>query len=90
MTLSRATMPRDITGRDDYILNKTLAYAITTIENLPKVRQESSDCDDMRALLEARVPNAAQRAEVMRSARAHMGYEKFFMESHIAKPEVIK
>lgn len=70
-------MGRNITGRDDFIFVKALAYAIATIERLPSERQEWSDCEDMRDLLEACVPNPAYRAEVMRCARWHMGYELF-------------
>ena len=40
-----------ITGRDNYIILKALAYAIKTIRNLPASRQERADMKDMECLL---------------------------------------
>jgi hypothetical protein len=68
------------TDRDGFIMAKALAYAITTIDSLPRVRQEGSDRDDMLDLLSAMVPDEAQRREIMLSARRHMGFEPFFKE----------
>lgn len=48
------TMTDDIdgvTGRDDWVMAKALAYAVTTIDLLPRRWQEASDCRDMKALL---------------------------------------
>jgi hypothetical protein len=70
----------NITGRDNIIIAKALAYAITTIDSLPRVRQEGSDRDDMLDLLSAMVPDEAQRSEIMQGARRHMGFEPFFKE----------
>jgi len=70
--------PSDITGRDTYIIAKALAYGITTIDHLPKERQEGSDRDDMERLLAAMLPDDPERLELMRSVRAHMGFEPFF------------
>ncbi|MDO9714289.1 hypothetical protein [Paracraurococcus lichenis] len=69
-----------ITGRDDYLIVKALAYTITTIPHLPEVRQEASDCEDMIDLFAALVPDDAARERIMHSVRAHLGFEKFFLE----------
>lgn len=53
-----------ITGRDNYIILKALAYAIAVIEALPIERQEGSDCADMRDLLHHFVPAAAARGHM--------------------------
>lgn len=47
------TRVESITGRDNYIMCKALAYAIVTIDRLPERWQEQSDQSDMKALLEA-------------------------------------
>jgi hypothetical protein len=70
----------NVTGRDGFIMAKALAYAITTIDRLPRVRQEGSDRDDMRDLLCAMVPGEAQRSEIMLSAQRHVCFEPFFEE----------
>jgi len=59
----------DVTGRDSYIVHKALAYAIATIQNLPKQRQEYSDMLDMCALLKA---NPAACIFIL-EAQNHMG-----------------
>jgi len=89
MSQSKISTTPNITGRDDYIMNKALSYAITTIENLPSVQQEASDCDGMCTLLEARVPDAAARAAVMLSARAHMGQAPFLVSPCITALPVV-
>jgi hypothetical protein len=43
----------NITGRDGYIIQKALAYAVAVIPWLPQEYQESSDRDDMLDLLRA-------------------------------------
>lgn len=70
----------DVTGRDYSILVKALAYAITTIDSLPSIRQEGSDRDDMLLLLTAMVPNEKWRRMEIMTARRHMGLEPFFVE----------
>jgi len=70
----------DVTGRDYDILVKALAYAITAIDSLPRIRQEVSDCDDMRRLLAAMRPNTRWHREEIMAARRHMGFEPFFLD----------
>jgi len=70
----------DVTGRDYDIFAKALAYAITTIDSLPRIRQEASDCDDMRRLLAAMRPNAKWHHMEIMAARQHMGFEQFFLD----------
>ena len=61
----------DITGRDDYLVRKALAYAIETIEGLPKRWQEQSDQQQMLLLLESMADTYdAQRFRIC--ARAHL------------------
>ncbi|HWL82098.1 MAG TPA: hypothetical protein VNR89_14205 [Roseomonas sp.] len=64
-----------MTGRDYDIVSKALAYAITTIDNLPRRQQEGSDRDDMALLLAAMEPNRFWHDEALRTARRHMGLE---------------
>lgn len=45
-------MKNTTTGRDTFIVCKALAYAILTIQSLPKEWQELSDCQDMKLLLD--------------------------------------
>lgn len=42
-----------ITGRDGYILDKALIYAIAHIQSLPEHKRERSDMEDMCALAKA-------------------------------------
>lgn len=90
MTRARPTMPRNVTGRDDAIINKALAYAITTIKDLPKVRQEWSDCEDMRAMLEARLPNTTARDWVMQGVRQHIGLDPLIIGRKVGHLTVVK
>jgi hypothetical protein len=48
----RARQDKSITGRDGYIYKQALAYAIVAIELLPKERQEWSNKEDMKLLLD--------------------------------------
>jgi len=62
--------PQDITGRDDFIINSALAHALIAMhisENTDKFGA-TSDMADIRALLEARVPNRVIRAGLMLGA----------------------
>jgi hypothetical protein len=61
-----------VTGRDEYIVNKALAYAILTIDRLPQVFQERSDQADMKRLLARRVPNAQERKFLLACAAGHI------------------
>jgi len=47
----KSSEPVNLTGRDDYIIIKALAFAIITIERLPERWQPWSDLQDMRKLL---------------------------------------
>ena len=61
----------NVTGRDGYLVRKALAYAIETIEGLPKRWQEQSDQQQMLRLLEAMTDSyAAQRFRIC--ARSHI------------------
>ena len=62
----------NITGRDDYIIAKALAYAIATIPHLPKAFQESSDRDDMLQLLRAVHPNAQHLLDLAADTVSHV------------------
>lgn len=68
-------MDTQITGRDNYIIAKALAYAVLTIDNLPRARQERSDRNDMLSLLIARVGPSGQLVSVLMNAEAHVGAE---------------
>lgn len=70
-----------ITGRDGYIIEKALAYAINTIDGLPFRQQEGSDRDDMMAILETLLPHPTQFGEAMESACSHMGRD------HVVGPD---
>lgn len=60
-----------VTGRDGFIVAKALAYAITAIEQLPSRWQERSDCNDMRAILNAWFGQSV-RNWVIHNARDHL------------------
>ncbi len=60
----------DVTGRDGYIIAKALCYAIAFIDTLPFERRESSDRDDMVAILIETVP-AVQREFLAREVEVH-------------------
>ena len=68
MSIQKQSQPasHEITGRDGYILAKALAYAIATIQSLPVIRQEASDCDDMCDILCHLVPSAEARGRMAR------------------------
>jgi hypothetical protein len=55
MTDTASISAANVTGRDGYIIAKALAYAISAIEALPPRWQEWSDCEDMKAILRARM-----------------------------------
>ncbi len=65
-----------ITGRgpmrDRFILCNTLAYAILTIERLPKRQQEYSNKEDMKLLLEYMSGDFLGAQHWMDVARHHM------------------
>jgi hypothetical protein len=61
-----------VTGRDDLIITKALAYAVETIRRLPTHLQEASDAADMQRLLEHMMPDASHRQYRIDGARAHM------------------
>lgn len=51
--MTRKADQTSITGRDGFIVNKALLYAIAHIQSLPEERQEWSDMRDMCAILKA-------------------------------------
>ena len=61
-----------VTGRDGYLVHKSLAYAIEAIERLPEERQEVSDQADMKVLLEHLVRNDLELQIYIDSARRHL------------------
>jgi hypothetical protein len=61
----------EVTGRDNYIIFKALAYAIATIQSLPERYQEWSDMCDMCALLRSAGESVAFFA--IMSAENHTG-----------------
>jgi hypothetical protein len=65
---------KEITGRDGYILAKSLAYAITAIKMLPERWQEWSDKEDMKLFFEVAIPSTL-RVAVMNSAHHHLRQE---------------
>jgi predicted RecB family nuclease len=65
-------MTESLTGRDDAILMQALAYAIVTIDRLPRDRQEWSNREDMWALLTARV-GLTEREQLLKDVRQQMG-----------------
>jgi hypothetical protein len=63
----------EITGRDDYIIAKALAYAIAFIDELPEDQQAASDRNNMAALLVAKVPDHVEREKLVRDVELHTG-----------------
>lgn len=66
---------RDITGRDSNIVAKALAYAILSIDQLPKDRRELIDQEDMKAILKFLRPN--QHEHILKEANSHLTGEDF-------------
>ena len=52
MRHNRSRQRRQVTIRDIYVTAKALAYAVVTIERLPAERQEWSDMQNMKSLLD--------------------------------------
>lgn len=48
----------NVTGRDDYLANQAIIYAIAYIQNLPKDQQERSNMMDMCAIARTLPPTA--------------------------------
>src|SRR5687767_12054673 len=65
-------MPKDITGRDSYIVTKALAYAIEAIKLLPAERREESDLADMKRLFEEAVQDDGRLAHIVGQVRAQL------------------
>lgn len=61
-----------ITGRDDEVWLKALAYAIVTVQALPPNRQEPDFIDDMTKLLYSHVPDQEGREYLLRLALMHI------------------
>ena len=68
--MTKPTPKTSITGRDGFIIAKALAYAIVAIDQLPEKRQEYSDQQDMRALLQYCAGDSAEFHMV--NARSHI------------------
>jgi len=69
-------MRQGVTGRDDYILKKALAYAIVCIRGLPSDRQEIPDRNDMLKLFEHFCDsNPLQQYFFINGARSHIDDE---------------
>ncbi|WP_108459231.1 hypothetical protein [Devosia naphthalenivorans] len=69
----------DLTGRDDFIINKALAYAVVCIQNLPKERRPNSDMSDMLDILRHRASPEAV-AVFASSAEISTGLTGDFLE----------
>jgi hypothetical protein len=71
--MSTRSAPRNqpgCTGRDCFIVAKSLAYAIEMIENLPEKWQERSDKEDMKRLLWVLTDGDSERFRL--GARSHL------------------
>ena len=63
------TKTPNVTGRDDYLVNSGIAFAINTIQNLPASMQRKDELRDLHDLLTARLPSAFLRARTLLEAR---------------------
>jgi hypothetical protein len=63
---------KGVTGRDNYILAKALAYASQAIDMLPRRWQERSDCEDMLTILAVMVKDTRTRKLMIEDARNHL------------------
>ena len=69
------TMPKDdITGRDEYIVVRSLALSIATANWLPSDIHPVSERDDMLKLLEAMTHPYYMKTMVMEPAESMVGY----------------
>ena len=73
-------MPRNVTGRDGYVIAKALATAYALIGTLPKHCREESDRHDMARLLRALLgdrwePEADLRRHVLSEAEWSQGWK---------------
>jgi hypothetical protein len=68
------SMRPSVTGRDRYIAEKALAYAIAAIDALPENRREQSDRDDMVLLLHA-ITSRTDRDHLRATIKFHMDRE---------------
>jgi hypothetical protein len=62
--------PTSITGRDGYLVLQALAYTILTIEGLPEKKQEYSNKEQMKTLLD--VWSRGHSKDFFDSARFHL------------------
>jgi hypothetical protein len=62
---------QSVTGRDGYLIRQALAYAVTAIELLPQKRQEWSNAQGMRLILDS-VCDPSDRQFFLDNARAHL------------------
>jgi hypothetical protein len=65
-------VPPSVTGRDGYIQLQALAYAIVAIELLPPRRQERSNREDMKLLLDHFCSDQWFKQDLLKGAKAHL------------------
>jgi hypothetical protein len=66
----RSRQPVSVTGRDVYLVLQALAYTIRTIEALPEDRQEFSNKEQMKILLD--VWSRGRAEDFLTSAQRHI------------------
>jgi hypothetical protein len=62
---------QSVTGRDGYLIRQALAYTVTAIELLPEERQEQSNAQDMRLILDC-LCSPFLRQHFLDNARTHL------------------
>jgi hypothetical protein len=67
--VSKTAKVPNVTGRDEYLVNNAIAFAINTIQNLPASVQRKDDLRDLYDLLKSRLPSAFLRARPLLEAR---------------------
>lgn len=71
--MGRTSRSTSITGRDGYIVNQALIYAIAHIQSLPEEKQEFSNMCDMCAIVLSKF--SAFTASQIAGVAAHTGHE---------------
>jgi hypothetical protein len=66
------TIPKGLTGRDEWIITQALVYAILTIDRLPHRWRPYSDQTDMKRILGHMVPNDHELARMIEQTRRRM------------------
>lgn len=78
--MTRKSVQTSITGRDGYIVNQALLYAIAHIQSLPPEKQEWSNMRDMCAI--ARTNFSIFTYSQVQSIEWHTGKELTFWPEH--------